>query len=86
VMHIKSWRGVLVFGLILTAALLVAMFAWAVAAVIGTPGTSAVDAFSLFIVLLMLLWVLWSALLRPVFILIDDRIGMTRGPLVFRAI
>ena len=35
VMHIKSWRGVLVFGLILTAALLVAMFAWAVAAVIG---------------------------------------------------
>ena len=81
VMHIKSWRGVLVFVLILTAALIVAMYAWAVTAVIGTPGNSAVDAFSLFIVLLMLLWVLWSALLRPVFILIDDRIGMTPSTL-----
>lgn len=81
VMHVRSWRGVLIFLTIITAVLLALLMIWGVSVVISYGKPSAAELFSLLFGPSIVVFLLWYSLVRPALILIDDRIAMAPNTL-----
>ncbi|MBC7623122.1 MAG: hypothetical protein H7232_07040 [Aeromicrobium sp.] len=76
VMHVRSWRGVLVFVTIIAAVLLALLIIWGVTFLISYGKPSTAELVSLLLWPGVVVFFLWQVLVRPALILVDDRIAM----------
>lgn len=75
-MHVRSWRGVLVFVMIIAAMLLALLMIWGVTFLISYGKPSTAELFTLLLWPGVVVFFLWQVLVRPALILVDDRIAM----------